>query len=175
MLSSDTAIPFLRGSWGKPSLAYFKVRALEKMVGSFENYLGDDNIGILQVLHLHLHTGCLKTPQYDFLKVATSWPGGSLVRSHDGLQAPDAEAPAQPCLLLSRYVLLTFFSPRLPFVSFLFQKPHTAKKRMVILMCRRAESGLARPDSRSEQDQHQTDASAASVHQLYGGAHATHF
>jgi hypothetical protein len=49
MLSSTTAIPFLRGSWGKPSLAYFKVRALEKMVGSFENYLGDDNIGVLQV------------------------------------------------------------------------------------------------------------------------------
>ena len=49
MLDSQTAIPFLRGSWGQPALAYFKVRALEKMVKSFENYLGDDNIGILQV------------------------------------------------------------------------------------------------------------------------------
>jgi hypothetical protein len=48
-LDSNTAVPFLRGAWGKPSLAYFKVRALEKMVHSFENYLGDDNIGILQV------------------------------------------------------------------------------------------------------------------------------
>jgi len=34
---------------GKPTLAYFKERALEKMVASFENYLGDENIGMLQV------------------------------------------------------------------------------------------------------------------------------
>ena len=58
-LSSETAIPFLRGSWGKPSLAFFKTRALDKMVASFENYVGDDNIGILQVEALcAVMTGC---------------------------------------------------------------------------------------------------------------------
>eukprot|EP00802_Teleaulax_amphioxeia_P007487 Tamp_07493.p1 GENE.Tamp_07493~~Tamp_07493.p1 ORF type:complete len:636 (-),score=154.54 Tamp_07493:192-2099(-) len=58
-LGSESAIPFLRGSWGKPSLAYFKVRALDRMVTSFENYVGDDNIGILQVEALcAVMTGC---------------------------------------------------------------------------------------------------------------------
>ena len=58
-LSSDTSVSFLRGAWGKPSLAYFKVRALDKMILSFENYVGDDNIGILQVEALcAVMTGC---------------------------------------------------------------------------------------------------------------------
>lgn len=49
MLDTNTAIFFLKGSWGIPGLKYFQANALALMVKSFENYLGDENIGFLQV------------------------------------------------------------------------------------------------------------------------------
>jgi hypothetical protein len=98
------------------------------------------------------------------------------VRGHDRMQAPDAKAPAQSCLLLSRYVTPTIFTDTLSTSSPLFfQMPYIAKMMMVNFMYRRAKSGSARPCAGGEQDQHQTHAIAASDHQLHGGAHATHF
>ena len=49
-LETASAIHFLKGSWDVDCLAYFQEKSLSLMVERFENYLGDENIGILQVI-----------------------------------------------------------------------------------------------------------------------------
>lgn len=47
-IDTNTAISFLKGAWGNEVLEYFQEKCIGVMVLRFENYLGDDNIGILQ-------------------------------------------------------------------------------------------------------------------------------
>jgi len=75
-LDSRTAIYFLKGSWDQPALKYFKTRSIAQIVSSFENYLGDDDIGLLPVEAMNevmrISHGRKPKPPQDFLFCAIS-------------------------------------------------------------------------------------------------------
>ncbi|EKX49940.1 hypothetical protein GUITHDRAFT_135627 [Guillardia theta CCMP2712] len=63
-------------SWDQPALKYFKTRSIAQIVSSFENYLGDDDIGLLPVEAMNevmrISHGRKPKPPQDFLFCAIS-------------------------------------------------------------------------------------------------------